>query len=219
MKITKYPQSCVLIELDGKNILIDPGKYCYNENFKPENWKNIDILLLTHGHSDHCLPEAVEIIYQNNKPIIIGSKWAAEILKEKQIPTDILEPNQEKKIDGITVKAVRTIHGEHPEMSETPKETIGFLIQGTQAIYHCSDTLYLKEKPYADVILVPISDDFITMGPREAAIFIKDIKPKLAIPIHYDGPKHPMDPNKFFKKMKDSSIKVKVLNNRESIEI
>lgn len=219
MQITKYAQSCVLIELGGKNILIDPGKYCYNENFKPENWKNIDILLLSHGHKDHCLPEAVEIIYKNNKPIIIGSKWCSDILAEKQIPIEILEPNQKKKIDKITIKAVKAMHGEHPKMSASPKEVIGFLIQGSKSIYHCSDTLYLKDKPYADVVLVPICNDWLTMSPEEAAIFIKEIKPKLAIPIHYDSPSHPMDPNEFIKQMKDSNIKVKILNKDESIEI
>ena len=40
MKITKYPQSAILIEYKKKRILIDPGSYCYNENFKAENWGN-----------------------------------------------------------------------------------------------------------------------------------------------------------------------------------
>jgi L-ascorbate metabolism protein UlaG (beta-lactamase superfamily) len=38
MKITKHPQSAVLIEYKGKRILIDPGSYCYSENFKPQDW-------------------------------------------------------------------------------------------------------------------------------------------------------------------------------------
>ena len=57
------------------------------------------------------------------------------------------------------------------------------------------------------------------MGPKEAAIFVKEIKPKLAIPMHYyEGSKHPMDPNKFVEEMKDSGIEVKVLNPGEVYE-
>lgn len=219
MRITKFRQSCVLIELEDKKILIDPGEYCYDEKFRYEDWKNIDILLLSHGHKDHCLPEAVEVIYKNNKPIIIGSKWVGEILTEKKISLEILEAGERKKLNNISITAVRAMHGEHPDMSASPKETIGFLIQGKQSVYHCSDTLYLKDKPYADVVLVPISNDWITMGPREAAIFAKEINPKMAIPIHYDSPKHPMDPKKFSEEMKGSDIKVKILSNGESIEI
>lgn len=219
MKITKYAQSCVLIELKNKKILIDPGTYCYDENFKPEDWKNIDILLLSHGHRDHCLPEAVGIIYKNNKPLIIGSKWVGEILSEKNIPVEIFEVGQVKKLDKISIKAVRAKHGEHPDMSSSPKETIGFLIQEKQSVYHCSDTLYFKDKPCADIVLVPISDDWITMGPMEAVIFVKEINPKIVIPFHYDSPQHPMDPNKFLDEMKETNIKVEILNNGESIEI
>ena len=74
MKITKYPQSAILIENHkDKKILIDPGSYCYNENFTADNWGKIDILLVTHTHSDHCLPEAIKIIKQNNPDLIIFS--------------------------------------------------------------------------------------------------------------------------------------------------
>jgi len=51
MKITKYPQSAILIEnYKGKRVLIDPGSYCYNKSFTPDDWGKIDILLLTHTH-------------------------------------------------------------------------------------------------------------------------------------------------------------------------
>lgn len=32
MKITKFPQSCLLIETKGKKILIDPGTLMYSSN-------------------------------------------------------------------------------------------------------------------------------------------------------------------------------------------
>jgi len=219
MKITKYPQSAILLEIEDKRILIDPGKYCYDESFKPNNWEKIDILLLTHGHKDHCLPEAVEIIFKNNKPVIIGSKWVGNILSEKNIPVEVLDIGQTKKIGDIFITAVMAKHGDHPNAHSSPKETIGFLIKVKQSVYHCSDTLYLKDKPYADVVLVPISNDWITMGPTEAAIFIKEIKPRLAIPIHYEGIDHPMDPQKFLDEMSKSGINVQILKNRETIEI
>lgn len=219
MKITKYAQSCFLIKLEKKNILIDPGKYCYDENFKPADWKNIDILLLTHGHKDHCLPEAIEIISKNNKPIIIGSKWVGEILSKKMIPVEVLDIGQTKKLNGISIEAIRAKHGEHPNMSSSPKEVIGFLIHAEKSVYHCSDTLFLKDKPYADIVLVPISDDWVTMGPIEVAAFVKEINPKIAIPMHYDSPQHPMDPNKFLNEMKESDIKVQILNKGKSIKI
>ena len=67
MKITKYPQSCILVETKGKKILIDPGTYVYEQtDIKPEDFKDIDVISVTHKHSDHCFPEALKIIKENN---------------------------------------------------------------------------------------------------------------------------------------------------------
>jgi len=53
MKLTKYPQSCFLLEYKKTNILIDPGKYSFKNNFRISSWPQINILLITHSHHDH----------------------------------------------------------------------------------------------------------------------------------------------------------------------
>ena len=55
MKITKYGQSCVLIETKGKRILIDPGDYEFKDSFLEKDWTNIDVILITHMHGDHYI--------------------------------------------------------------------------------------------------------------------------------------------------------------------
>ena len=42
MKLTKYAQSCFLIETEGKKILIDPGNCVEEENIK--SFRDIDFL-------------------------------------------------------------------------------------------------------------------------------------------------------------------------------
>ena len=61
MKITRYAQSCVLIEAKGKRILVDPGVIGHDESLL-EDWKDIDLLLVTHKHGDHCHEEAIKEI-------------------------------------------------------------------------------------------------------------------------------------------------------------
>ena len=51
MKITKYPQSCVMVEINNKKILIDAGGLKYQEKYF-EAWKKADIILITHKHPD-----------------------------------------------------------------------------------------------------------------------------------------------------------------------
>ncbi|MBU0460828.1 MAG: MBL fold metallo-hydrolase, partial [Nanoarchaeota archaeon] len=54
MKITRFAQSSILIETEGKRILLDPGNLQYKESYLNNEWNNIDILLITHKHGDHC---------------------------------------------------------------------------------------------------------------------------------------------------------------------
>lgn len=53
MKITKFPQSCLLIETKEKKILVDPGNLKYKEEYF-DIWKQADVILITHKHPDHC---------------------------------------------------------------------------------------------------------------------------------------------------------------------
>ncbi len=217
MKITKYPQSCILFEYKNKRILIDPGKFVYSQtDIKPEDWKNIDILLLTHEHSDHAMPEAIKVIVENNNPVILTNKVVHDILQEQEINSEILEPGQEKVIDDIKITGVKSKHGDMTPFGKPTPDVIGFLID--DKLYHPGDSLYLDEKPYADIVCVPIGGTVVMDG-KEAAKFVNEIKPKLAIPIHYSNPIYPTTTDEFEKAMSDSDVKIKVLENKESIEV
>lgn len=41
MKITKFPQSCLLIETKEKKILVDPGNLKYKEEYL-DIWNNVE---------------------------------------------------------------------------------------------------------------------------------------------------------------------------------
>ncbi|MEE9525697.1 MAG: MBL fold metallo-hydrolase [Candidatus Woesearchaeota archaeon] len=215
MKITKYPQSCILIEdYKGKNILFDPGTYVYEQSdITPDYWKNIDILLLTHKPGDHTDPEAIKVIIENNNPIILTNDEVQAYLKENGIESEVIT---EKEIENIKIKAITSLHGDLSKFGkETPKNT-AFLID--DKILHLGDTMTIDEKPYADIILIPISD-VAAMDAKKAAEFVNEVKPKLAIPIHYSNPNLPGQPEDFVKAMEGSDIKYKILENKESIEV
>ena len=216
MKITKYPQSAILMEdYKNKRILIDPGDYCYDENFTASNWGKIDILLITHAHSDHCLPEAIKIIKQNNPDLIILSNVEVKnkLKDEVNINSEILKLEEEKQINNIKITGIKSIHGELPSGKPKP-DVIGFLVD--DRIYHPGDTIYLEEKPKAEIVFVPICGT-VVMNLKEAARFAKEVNPKLIIPIHYDSPNYPIDVNDFVKEME--GYNVRVLKNGEGIRI
>lgn len=213
MKITKYPQSAILLEYKGQRILIDPGSYCYNEKFTASDWGKIDILLLTHEHSDHCLPEAIKVIADNNPEIIILSNYSVQqVLSESGIGSDILKVGEIRTIKDIEIKGVQSIHGDLPNGKPKP-EVLGFLIDNV--IYHPGDTIYLSQKPKTKVLFVPICG-VVVMNPKEAAKFSKETEAEIAIPIHYDNPGYPVDVNDFKNELGENA---KILKNGESLEL
>ena len=45
MKITKFPQSCLLVETKDKKILIDPGSLKYKDEYF-NIWNTVDLILI-----------------------------------------------------------------------------------------------------------------------------------------------------------------------------
>jgi L-ascorbate metabolism protein UlaG (beta-lactamase superfamily) len=64
MKITKFIHSCLIVEIENKNILLDPGSYTAEENaLNIEEIDTLDYLLITHEHQDHMhLPFVKQIV-------------------------------------------------------------------------------------------------------------------------------------------------------------
>ena len=224
MKITKYPQSCVLIETKGKKILIDPGNLVYNQtDVKPGDFKDIDIIPLTHKHPDHCFPEALKVIKENNpRAIILANKEVNEILKTENVDSELVNIRDIKEYDEIKIEIVEAQHGYLPRMDEKsfPRDNNGFIIDdGKTRLYDCGDTICFNNDIKSDIVLVPISGHGVVMEPDVAVEFCQKIKPKLVIPIHYDGPKHPQGTDKFEEEIKKTNLNYKILENKESIEV
>ena len=214
MKITKYGQSAILIEnYKDKRILIDPGSYCFvDTGFAPEDFGKIDILLYTHVHSDHCVLEAAKIIKDNNPNlIIIGNSEVKD--KLSGLNCDSINPGETRKIEDIEIKGIKQEHGDLPSGDPKP-DNIGFLIDGK--FYHTGDSIYVEDKPQAEVLFVPICGT-VVMDINDAVKFSKEVNAKLIIPIHYDNLKYPADPNEFVKVAE--GLNVKVLKFGESIEL
>lgn len=220
MKITKYAQSCFLLETKGKRILIDPGVFCYSDEFTYDDWKDIDFLLLTHRHGDHALPEAVQTIVKNNDGIRVFCN--EEVANHVGVPCEIANTKDIIESDGIKFEVVKAVHGYMPFLKGNLAihQNNGFIIDdGETRVYQCSDTICFENDFKADVVLAPICNHGLVMNPKVAALFCKEINPKLAIPMHYDNPKFPMDPELFGKAATEAGLAFKVLKNGEAITV
>ena len=217
MKITKFPQSCMLIETKGKKILVDPGSLKYKEEYF-DIWNNVDIILITHKHSDHCNTEILEKL--NKNIIIYSTKEVAEANKSLKI--NIIKENDIIELDNIKIEVVHAIHGYQPLLKGAKEvhENVGYIIDdGQNRLYTTSDTICFKNDYKADILCIPVTGHGLTMSVFEAALYAKEIGAVLTIPIHMDNPTFPPDFN-FIKEMFEKyEVEYEILENDESIEV
>lgn len=217
MRITKYPQSCLLVETKGKKILIDPGTLKYKEGYF-DVWNNVDAILITHKHPDHCNIEILEKISDNIK--IYSTQEVQNANKTLNI--NIIKENDIIELDSIKVEVVHAIHGYQPLLKGAKEinENVGYIIDdGENRLYTTSDTICFKNDYKADILCIPVTGYGLTMSAFEAALYSKEVGATLTIPIHMDNPAFPPD-FKFIEEMFNKyDVEYEILENEESIEV
>lgn len=216
MKITKFPQSCLLIETKGKKILVDPGTLKYKEEYL-NIWNNVDIILITHKHPDHCNTEVLEEL---NKNITIYSTKEVQNANES-LNIKIIKEKDTFKLEDITIEVVHAIHGYQPLLKgKEINENVGYIIDdGENRLYTTSDTICFKNDYKADILCVPVTGHGLTMSAFEAALYAKEVGATLTIPIHMDNPAFPPDLDYIKETFGKYEVEYEILENDETIEI
>lgn len=212
MKINYQGHSAVYIETRaGHKILMDPflsGNP--NATLDPDTVE-VDYIILTHGHDDH-VGDTVSIAKRTGAKIIAPVELA-EYLEQEGLEAHGMNLGGDFQFPFGKVKYVQAFHS-----SATMKDGVNIylgpaagvlLTADDKTVYHLGDTALfgdmklIGELHNIDLALVPIGSNF-TMGPDDAAVATHMIKPKLAIPIHYNTfPVIEQDPKKYLDKLNE----------------
>lgn len=182
MKITKIGHCCLLLELvnsAGKNIriLTDPGEW----NPGAEKLSNIDLILITHEHSDHLHVQTVKELLVNNPQVrIITNPSVGKILDQEGVKYEIVSHLQTSIVDEIEIAGFGEKHAEvYPSI--IPVENTGYLINGE--LFHPGDAFTDPAKPVR-ILALPVAGPWMKIS--EAIDYAKKLKPRYAFPMH-DG--------------------------------
>lgn len=165
MEITWLGHASFIIKTLGKTIITDPideqvGYPVYNQE--------VDYATISHGHWDHN---------------------ASHVLKGKPHVIDALgEYNHE----GINFKGIASYHD--PEQGELRGSNIIFKImaEGINVVHlgdlgHLLDEEHIQKIGQVDILLIPVGGTF-TIDAKAALRIVKDLNPKLIIPMHFKTP-------------------------------
>lgn len=158
-------------------------KVIYTDPFKIKKKDNADIILITHEHYDHCSPEDVKKI-QNADTVIVATADCAKKLSGK---IKIVKPGDKINVEGIEIEAVPS-YNTNKQFHQKNRGWVGYIfkVKG-QRIYIAGDTDHIPEMKgfkNIDIALLPVSGTYV-MTADEAVKAALDIKPKIAIPMHY----------------------------------
>jgi L-ascorbate metabolism protein UlaG (beta-lactamase superfamily) len=179
MQITHLGHSAVLVEVDGKRILIDPG------NFSDE-WHgltDLDVILVTHLHPDHVDPAYA--------PALVAANPQARVLVEPgvldAVPLERAEPiTADTSVDlgGVTVAAVGGLHAViHRDIPRIGNVGMVISAEGEPTFFHPGDSLAAMPSG-VDVLAVPAYGPWAAM--KETVDFARDVAAPQGFPIH-DG--------------------------------
>ena len=171
------------------SIKISKNKVIYIDPFKiDKNYNDADIVFITHDHYDHYSEEDIDKVINENTIIIIPEELLTKLLRKGINKNAIItvEPNKNYIVQGIKFE---TISAYNTNKTFHPKENgwVGYIIIINGIRYYIAgDTDITEENKQVkcDVAFVPVGGTY-TMNFKEAANLINEIKPKIAIPIHY----------------------------------
>ena len=187
---------------------IEGEQLIYTDPFKIKKKDTAGIILITHEHYDHCSAEDVKKLQGPETVIVTPADCASKL----QGNVKIVKPGDKIEVRGVQIEAVPS-YNTNKQFHTKDRGWVGyvFTIKG-QRIYIAGDTDRIPEMKNirTDIALLPVSGTYV-MTADEAAQAALDIKPKVAIPMHYGsivGTKE--DARKFAEKLK-GKIEVVIL--------
>ncbi len=227
MKITYYGHSCLLVEGNGKRVIIDPYLSGNPDSgISPEEIK-VDAVLLTHGHDDH-FGDTLQIAKANRCPVVASFELAM-YCQQKGADVHPMNIGGAYQFEGFKVKYTLAFHGSSVQEGDRflyAGQPAGILLfMDGKTLYHAGDTALfgdmklIGEMNSIDVAALPIGDNF-TMGPEDAVIVAKWVKAKHVIPIHYNTfPVIRQDAAVFAQMLEKENIRCHPLVSGQSITI
>ena len=195
-RITWLGHATVLIQTaKGTNVLVDPF-IAQNPKY-PSGYvlpEKIDYVLLTHGHGDH-ISDAVPVASKHNSTVVAIFELAVHISKKGIANIVGMNLGGTAQLGDV---AVTMVEATHSAAAEDEKGThyvgvaTGFVLSVSDGpvLYHSGDTnvfsdmKLIAELYHPEVAMLPIGG-FYTMGPKEAALAVRFLAPKMVLPIHF----------------------------------
>ena len=179
--IKVFKHNSIRVESKAGAVYIDPFRM-------DEEPHDAAFVLVTHDHYDHFSPEDIAKVAGAQTILVVPEKMEKKAKEAEGFVSRIetVAPGVSKTIEGLefeTVSAYNKLKPFHPKSAEW----VGYILcVDGKRIYIAGDTDATEEAKSVkcDVALVPVGGTY-TMDTKKAAALVNEIKPAVAIPVHY----------------------------------
>lgn len=205
IRITFLGHSTLMIHYAGTVIHIDPVSEYGDYRKLPK----ADIILITHEHTDHFDPQAINLIIKPDTAFVSN-----EAVQKKHGSGKSLKNGDSVTERGILIQAVPAYNTSPGRDRFHPKgRDNGYILTlGKTRVYISGDTEDIPEMARLgniDIAFLSMNQPY-TMTPQQAARAAQVIKPKVLYPYHYGE----TDPSLLVNLLKGSGIDVRVRDLR-----
>ncbi|MFM2024311.1 MAG: hypothetical protein RLZZ56_324 [Actinomycetota bacterium] len=173
MKVTKLEHATLVLEKEGKTLILDPGFYT-----RPlDGYQNVVAIIITHNHDDHVHEDQIAIIVKDNPDVVIlGTKEVAD------------------RLSSFGAKSVT--HGDHHQLGPFTAEFFGDLhieihrsipliqncgVMINEVLYYPGDS-YTQPDRKVKYLACPSSGPWLKIG--DVMDFVAAVKPENCFPTH-----------------------------------
>ncbi len=172
MKITKYEHALLIAEIDGSQLVIDPGSYS-----KLPELGNVVALSLSHVHDDHSFRPHVEKIFNDFPNVkIFGTQEVADKLTD--LPIQVVYHGDRYEVGLFTLDFFGDLH-QLIHRSIPVVQNYGLMVNS--ALYYPGDSYTIPETR-VKLLACPSSAPWLRIS--DVIDFLNEVKPEKCFPTH-----------------------------------
>jgi len=203
--ITWIGHASFLIQINGRNLLIDPNwakwlkviKRLKHPGLELHDLPQIDLVLVTHAHFDHLDRRTLREIARD-QPIVVPFEVGNLVHDLGFRSVHELHYWECFEFEGLRITMTPCHHWGARMLHDSHRGFGGFLIEANgRSIFHCGDTAYfdgfreIGERLSVEIALLPIgaydppSGREVHMNPEEAVRAFFELRAQTLVPMHY----------------------------------